>query len=93
MRHPIVRFLLARYNEEDPDTPHLPELRDQLGELECNLIVGGELTANPDADPTLTKTDIALAGLKVAAFRYRDHPEYDDDWRLPFDHERRSPTA
>ena len=85
MRHPIVQFLLARYDEEDPGNPHLPQMRDQLTELECHMVVGGDLYPYPD----VTKEEYALAGLKLAAFRYRDHPDFDEDWHLPFDTYRR----
>lgn len=83
MSHPIVQFLLARYDEEDPDhtDPEINEYRDRTAELECHMIVGGDLYPHPD----VSKQEYALGGLKIAAFRYRDHPDFDEDWRLPFD--------
>ena len=87
MRHPIIVFLLARLDEEDPNFPYLAELRERIAELEYHLIDGGPLLGNEDLGPGVTKEDLALAGLKVAAFRYRDHPDYKPDWRLPFEME------
>lgn len=81
MKHPIVQFLLDRYDEEDPDDPDLPALRDAVAQLECHMIVGGDLYPYPD----VSKQEYALGGLKIAAFKYRDHPDFDEDWRLPFD--------
>ncbi|MGW0575140.1 hypothetical protein ACWD25_04040 [Streptomyces sp. NPDC002920] len=84
MRHPIVAFILARLDEEDADFPNLDDWRARVAELECHLVAGGELFGNEDLDPAVTKRELALAGLKVAALRYREHPDYDDGWLPPF---------
>ncbi|MER5750642.1 hypothetical protein [Streptomyces sp. NPDC002088] len=79
MSHPLVRFLLARYDEEDPAHTNsaINELRDEATEMECHLIASDD----PDAygEP---KRDVAWAVLRLQALKYRDHPGFNDTWRL-----------
>jgi hypothetical protein len=81
MSHPLVEFLLARYDEEDPTrtNPDIQELRSTATEMECHLIASDDLDAYG-----VPKRDIAWAGLRLQALRYRGHPDLDDDWLPPF---------
>lgn len=81
MSHPLVQFLLARYDEEDPDhrDPTIQKLRRIATEMECHLIASDE----PDAYG-VPKRDVAWAGLRLQALRYHSHPDCDRDWLPPF---------
>lgn len=80
MSHPLVEFLLARYDEEDPDhtDPDVNERREQATTTECHLITGDE-----PYDNYRSVRAVAWLALRVAGARYHTHPDYLDEWLPP----------
>ena len=84
MNHPLVQYLLARYDEEDPTrtNPAVNERRGQVTELECRIITSDDpyLLA-----PGVSEREVAWWALRMAGFMYRERDDFQDDWRVPPD--------
>ena len=90
MSHPLVEYLLARYDEEDPDhaDPELNDLRASATELECHLVHG----VDEPYDGEATESEAAWLALRLQGVAYRERKDFQDDWRL-FSGPRTPPTA
>lgn len=91
MSHPLVAYLLARYDEEDPDhtNPAVNERRNQITELECRMLTGDDPYL---FEPGIAERDVAWWALRMAAFMFRDRDDFQDEWRVPPD-PKAPPTA
>ncbi|MBX9392258.1 hypothetical protein K4749_01255 [Streptomyces sp. TRM72054] len=91
MSHPLVQYLLARYDEADPDhtDPDLNKLRDRATELECHLVYGVDTLYDVTG---VTDSEAAWLALRLQGLTYRERSDYQDEWRLPMD-PKAPPTA
>lgn len=81
MSHPLVQFLLARYDEEDPDrtSPAIEELRSTAIELECRMLTGDEPYL---FETSVSEREVAWWALRMQGFMYRERDDFQDEWRV-----------